>query len=165
MKYAIIENGIVANIALADGPLAANWVPAGDANIGDLWDGEAFTAPPVDIQSIAEAKLERINDSKNVALDGGFVHEGTLYDSDAKARLAYLELAVKLGQNPAYSTPWKASTGQWVTMDAALFAALQPEYEAHIAGCFAGQAAREQEVAAAVASGDVEALRAVAESI
>lgn len=48
MKYAIIENGVVANIAKADAPLADNWIEAsGNVNIGDLWDGESFTpAPP-----------------------------------------------------------------------------------------------------------------------
>lgn len=108
-------------------------------------------------------KLERINEGKNLALDSGFTHDGALYDSDSKARLAYLELSLKLGQDPAYSTPWKASTGVWVTMDAALFASLQPAYEAHIQGCFAWQASREQEVAAAVEAGDVEALAGVVE--
>ena len=153
MKYAIIENGIVANIAVANAPLAANWVDATGAQIGWTWDGETFSPPQVDIAALAQAKLAAINEDKNAALDGGFVHDGVLYDSDAKARLAYLELAVKLGQNPEYSTHWKASTGQWVTMDAALFAVIQPAYEAHIAGCFAWQAAREAEVAAAVAAG------------
>lgn len=125
------------------------------------------------LEEVLTAKMDAINEGKNRALDSGFmfaVGEGeeareVLFDSDAKARLAYLELAVKLGQNPAYATPWKASRGQWVTMDAALFAALQPAYEAHIQGCFAWQAAREQEVAAAVAAGDIEALRAVPEVI
>lgn len=161
MKYAIIENGIVANIAVADAPLALNWVPAGPSRIGDIWDGTSFSAPQVDIAALAQTKLTAVNEAKNLALDSGFTLDGVLYDSDSKARLAYLELAVKLGQNPEYSTPWKASAGVWVTMDAALFAALQPAYEAHIAGCFAWQAAREQEVAAAVAAGDVEALIAV----
>jgi len=48
-------------------------------------------------------------------------------------------------------------------MDASLFAALQPAYEAHIKSCFAWQAAREMEVAAAVQAGDVEALAEVVE--
>ena len=118
-----------------------------------------------DINALAQAKLTAINDGKNTALDGGFVHDGTLFDSDSKARLAYLELGLKLGQDAAYSTPWKASTGVWVMMDAALFAALQPAYEAHIQACFAWQAAREMDVAAAVAAGDVEALAAVVERV
>ena len=49
-RYAVIQSGVVINHALADGPdfaSAQGWIPAGDSNIGDLWDGENFTpAPP-----------------------------------------------------------------------------------------------------------------------
>jgi hypothetical protein len=45
MRYAIIENGIVVNVAAADEPLGANWVQSEIANIGNLYDGESFTAP------------------------------------------------------------------------------------------------------------------------
>lgn len=47
MKYAIIENDIVVNIALAESPLAANWIPGTLAKIGDTWDGEEFVTPVV----------------------------------------------------------------------------------------------------------------------
>jgi hypothetical protein len=126
-------------------------------------------SPPVDpgfepsLEDILATKMEAINNGKNRALDGGFSHDGILFDSDTKARLAYLELAVKLAQDSTYSTPWKASRGQWVQMDAALFAALQPAYEAHIQACFAWQAAREQELAQAYAVGDRAAMEAVSE--
>jgi len=113
------------------------------------------------LEEVKAAKLTRINDAKNVALDGGFAHDGVLYDSDSKARLAYLEFALKLGQDPEYSTAWKASTGQWVTMNAALFMARQPAYEAHIKGCFAWQENREKEVAAAQTVAEVEAVSEV----
>lgn len=112
------------------------------------------------LSDVKGMKLTAIQAGKNKARDGGFVHDGVRYDSDAEARLAYLELSTKLSQDPAYSTPWKASAGVWVTMNAALFAALQPAYEAHISACFAWQAAREAEVAAAQT---VEAVRAVSE--
>lgn len=53
-RYAVINDGVVVNHALADDPefaVAQGWIPAGDSNIGDLWDGETFTpappAPPV----------------------------------------------------------------------------------------------------------------------
>jgi hypothetical protein len=119
----------------------------------------AFPVP--DIGEIAQTKLAAINNGKNVALDGGFTHDGILFDSDSKARLAYLEFAHKLSTSPLYSTPWKASAGQWVTMDATLFSALQPAYEQHIQACFTWQAAREMEVAAAVALGSIEGVKAV----
>ena len=53
MQYAIIENNIIVNVAEAEADYAAaqGWVPALDARIGDLWDGEVFVpappAPPV----------------------------------------------------------------------------------------------------------------------
>lgn len=140
------------------------------------WNKEVGFAPEFEDKSLEDllaAKMEAVNEAKNRALDGGFlftVGEGEdaraiLYDSDAKARLAYLELATKLGQDQAYSTPWKASRGQWVTMDAALFADLQPAYEAHIQACFAWQGAREQEVAAALALEDEGEIRAALAAI
>lgn len=132
---------------------------------GEFGAVEPYNPPVTPLGDIYAAKMEAINIGKNAALDGGFTYGGILYDSDSKARLAYLELATKLGQDPAYSTPWKASRGQWVTMDAALFADLQPAYEAHIQACFAWQAEREQELAAAYAAGDRAAMEAVAETM
>ena len=48
MRYAVIENGIVANIALADAEYAAEmgWIEAGDATIGMTYDGTAFGPAP-----------------------------------------------------------------------------------------------------------------------
>ncbi len=46
MRYAIIENTVVTNIAESDSSLAENWIPADEtAHIGDLWDGSVFTKP------------------------------------------------------------------------------------------------------------------------
>lgn len=48
VKFAIIQNGIVANIAEADEAFAATqegWVPAGSADIGDRHDGKTFAKP------------------------------------------------------------------------------------------------------------------------
>lgn len=48
MRAAIIENGVVINIAVADADFAAEqgWIMSDVAQIGDLWDGETFTSPP-----------------------------------------------------------------------------------------------------------------------
>lgn len=48
-KFAIIKDGIVDNIVLADEALGENWIACGDdVNIGYLWDGSAFSEPPKD---------------------------------------------------------------------------------------------------------------------
>ena len=56
-KFAVVENGVVVNTAVADAPLAENWIPFDESvAIGYLWDGEAFTPPlppePVIPQSV-----------------------------------------------------------------------------------------------------------------
>jgi hypothetical protein len=49
MRAAIIENGIVINVAETDSNFATEqgWVLSDTAQIGDLWDGATFTSPPV----------------------------------------------------------------------------------------------------------------------
>lgn len=47
MKYAIIEQGIVTNIALAEKPMGDDWIEATvTAQIGGTWDGKKFGPPP-----------------------------------------------------------------------------------------------------------------------
>lgn len=45
MKFAIIENGIVKNIALSNDPINENWIQSDDAKIGDLYADGKFTTP------------------------------------------------------------------------------------------------------------------------
>lgn len=59
MKYAIVENGIVTNLALADAPLAENWIEATDeAQIGGAWDGQEFSPAPQPVKSPEELQAE-----------------------------------------------------------------------------------------------------------
>lgn len=45
MKFAIIENSKVVNVALAEQPLADNWIASETAAIGDEYANGAFTTP------------------------------------------------------------------------------------------------------------------------
>ena len=47
MRFVILENNIVVNIALADGPLGENWIQNDTAGIGWSYDGKTFTAPVI----------------------------------------------------------------------------------------------------------------------
>jgi len=50
-----MDGDIVSNIAIADGPLEANWIEIGDddaVNIGDIWSNSTFEAAPVDAEAI-----------------------------------------------------------------------------------------------------------------
>lgn len=55
-RYAIIENGIVANVVMADAELAAQngWIECPNAGPGWLYDGQTFTAPPPTAAPIPE---------------------------------------------------------------------------------------------------------------
>lgn len=47
MRYAVIEEGVVTNIALADAPMGDDWIEATDAaQIGGTWDGQVFGPVP-----------------------------------------------------------------------------------------------------------------------
>lgn len=68
MKYAIIENNTVINVAVADAPLADNWIASEVANIGDTYENGEFIKPqppqpsPEEIQaSIVSATQQRLD--------------------------------------------------------------------------------------------------------
>lgn len=44
-RWAIIDGGVVVNIAIADAALEDNWVPGDDAAIGDLYVAGSFVGP------------------------------------------------------------------------------------------------------------------------
>lgn len=64
MRYAIVENGIVINTAVAVEPIAENWVadPSDAVAPGDTWDGTQFVRPvmpepePVVPESVTRAQ-------------------------------------------------------------------------------------------------------------
>ena len=45
MRYAIVENGVVSNVVLADAPMGSGWVKTDIANPGWLYNGSVFTPP------------------------------------------------------------------------------------------------------------------------
>lgn len=66
MRYAIIKNGKVSNIAEATPEFAAEqgWVEAQNANIGDLYENGVFTTPAPD----ADLEAAAIRASRNALL-------------------------------------------------------------------------------------------------
>lgn len=53
MKFAIIENSKVVNVALADQPLADNWVESETAAIGDEYTNGTFATPSPTVDPFA----------------------------------------------------------------------------------------------------------------
>ncbi len=62
MNFALIENGIVVNMAVADSAadLPGDWIAADGAGIGWHYDGEAFTAPMPDSPPAQDTRITRL---------------------------------------------------------------------------------------------------------
>lgn len=111
------------------------------------------------LDALAAAKRAAIQAEKCRVRDGGVVVDGVLFDTDASARVAYLEIGLKFATDPSLAIPnWKASDGQWVTMTAPLFAQVMAAGEAMLRSVFAWQEEMESLVDRELAAGDVEAL-------
>lgn len=45
MRYAIVKNGVVTNVANAESPIEEGWIASDTAGIGDFYDGQNFSRP------------------------------------------------------------------------------------------------------------------------
>jgi len=73
-SYADVRDGRVYNLALAEADYAdlMGWIPAGNARIGDTWDGKEFLAPVV-IPSVPVSVTSR--QAKRALLDAGLLDD------------------------------------------------------------------------------------------
>jgi hypothetical protein len=58
-RYAIIENGIATNVAVAEAPLADNWIITTTAGPGWLYQDGEFLPPPPIVSSKEEQEIKR----------------------------------------------------------------------------------------------------------
>ena len=66
MKYAIIKDNKVVNIAVADAPIAENWIEAGQSQIGWSYDGTTLTPPPA--EELADMQAKEVRQVRNLLL-------------------------------------------------------------------------------------------------
>lgn len=59
MKFAIIENGVVSNVVIADAPLESNWIETEQAGPGWLYQNGEFLPPPPVVPTKAEQEANR----------------------------------------------------------------------------------------------------------
>lgn len=77
-----------------------------------------------DIEAMVAAKLRDIDTARDEAIAGGFLYNGTRFDSDAKS-IQRISGAVTLSMlNPAYETDWITFDNGTVTLDATGLAGL-----------------------------------------
>jgi hypothetical protein len=59
MQFAIIENGVVTNVVVADEALESNWIETDQAGIGWLYQNGEFLPPPPVVPTKAEQEANR----------------------------------------------------------------------------------------------------------
>lgn len=60
MRYAIVSDGVVVNVAESEQALEVNWIASDTAAIGDLYDGQQFTRPDPPVPSIVSMRQARL---------------------------------------------------------------------------------------------------------
>ena len=103
--------------------------------------------------------VEKIQEKKVIARDGGLFLNGIKWDTDERAQTAYMKFAFKLMQYPQFEIlDWKASDGVWVKMDSLIFDGLQVELAKHETDVFTWQRQKEAEIAACTTIEELEAI-------
>ena len=150
---AIIEDGIVTNVILADEEFAVSIgaTPCGEnVSIGWSFDGGEFTAPPplppepVDLIAYASSKRWAIE-------NGGFTFSGFNVATDDRSKLMISGARIKADKDPEFTTRWKTDSGAFITLDAATIIAISDAVLAHVDNCFAIEA----DVIDAIADGTI----------
>ncbi|WP_225782675.1 DUF4376 domain-containing protein [Xenophilus sp. Marseille-Q4582] len=152
MRYAIVEDGIVINIAVADSPLSDNWIhdPSDSCAKGDLWTGESFERPTTNstLEALQAELIEAATAHRWTVETGGItlpngvqIKTGTedqarITSVIANARLAGVE-----------SVDFKAANG-WITLTLAEVEGIAADIALHVQACFAAERAHHDAIAA-----------------
>lgn len=149
MNYAVVRGGRVENVILLEQPEGfsipgAELIPSGTATIGDLWDGQTFSTPVVDLKPML---LNYAAEARWTAEVAGTVFNGIAVATDRESRSIMSQSVMYLREKPEGETiRWKGPAG-WITLDLATLTAATLAAGDHVNRCFA----REDEVAEAIA--------------
>lgn len=149
MRAAIVENGVVINVALASEPFAKEqgWILSDTAQIGWLHNGKTFSAPGTEQQSKTDL-LAAIAAKRFTVETGGITVQGLAIDTSRDSQNLITGAALAADRDPAYSVKWKTAGG-FVELSAAQLLALADAVRKHVQACFN----READLAKAVDEG------------
>lgn len=109
MKFAIIENGVVVNIAKSDSALDDNWIQSDSAKIGDLYDGDSFTPKPKELSEAKREKKVKMNSEYSNAIHADIDHNSITWKGDPEAQR--LMAAVLAPGDDGELMHWRNATG------------------------------------------------------
>lgn len=153
MRAAIVENGVVVNVALADEAFAKEqgWILSDTAQIGWLYNGKKFSAPAAPQLSNAEL-LDAIAAKRYAVETGGITVQGMPIDTARDSQNLITGAALAADRDKTYTVKWKTVSG-FVELSADQLLALADAVRKHVQACFN----READLAAAVAAGTYKA--------
>lgn len=154
--YVLIENNIVVATSkhsmLSDNVIQTEETP----KVGDLYeDGNFF----YNLHVMKEKKRAVIQEEKKRVRDSGVVVNDILFDTDGGARMEYNSFALEIMNDPEYTVEnWKASSGEYVTMNGELFQQLKVTGGSLLLNVTSWQKQRDALVDAAQTIEDIEAI-------
>jgi hypothetical protein len=135
--------------------------PEGDEFNDHEWDdGLKRWVPVPTLAGVRRNVIEELKRERDTRLEGGFVWDGSPFDSDAEIsqpRLLGLFTSSALGLVPSEGQPWRLQDNTWRVLSAQDAQQVWGAFQAHMAGLFAAFAAHEAEV---LSERDIDALRA-----
>jgi hypothetical protein len=150
--YAIIENGRVVNIVMADAETATanGWIASTGASIGDTWDGTGFARPAKypDLATGKEMRLQELAARRYEAEEGGTTLGGNPLATDRITQSKLTAAYVKAVADDGFQiTAWKSGPGVFSTLTAATIIAAANAIEAHVQACFDNEKTISTEIA------------------
>ena len=120
---------------------------------------EDFETPEEKMEKALKETEQTLSQEKKAIKTQGLLVNGILFDTDDAARIAYIELFLKFMTSPEYVVnDWKASEGQWVVMDYALFGQIMNAWEQQLSSLFTFIKQKETELKSKTSADDLKAI-------
>lgn len=107
-KWAVLENGVVVNYALADAAYAESqgWIAPGDSQLGSLWDGKKFAPPPLPQVSVPQIVTAR--QAKRALLEAGLLDDVESAIANIPDALEQRRIQIDWDESTEFRRDWPA---------------------------------------------------------
>jgi len=132
----LVEDGVTTTLPSAEGDTPAHARLAAFLDDG----GEIADAPPAPPAPTKEQLAAYAADKRWRVETAGIMVGGVPVATDDRSKIMIIGARVKANSDPDFTTEWKTPAG-FVTIDAATITAISDAVQAHVAACFAAEAA------------------------